>query len=79
MPGVRVKALTELLGTGPWEETQAYAFCQEDHRKDVMLSSTHHIRYVMSACPVEGDAHLDNLVKRVSSRLVHNKVAILLL
>lgn len=33
----------------------------------------------MSACPTEGDAHSDNLVKKVSSRLVHNKVAILLL
>ena len=55
------------------------AFCYEDHRKDVLLSSAHYIRYVISACPIEGDAHLDNVVKRVSSRLVHNKVVILLL
>ena len=38
------------------------AFCQEDHRKDVVLSSTHHIRYVMSACPIFGDVKSDYLV-----------------
>lgn len=30
----------------------------------------------MSAGPIDGDAHFDNLVKRVASRLVHNKVSI---